>query len=114
MSDFEVDEMIASIDTNKTGLLDIEEFYAPAILPEHLTVKKRMRKVFNAIDVNRSGGVSKEEIQACLLGNIHIYEENWRSSFNIEIGESLEIEFSREEFMKFVLRFIDLNYVEYN
>lgn len=78
LSDFDFDKMFEAADTDRSGYIDITEFYAATFLPRHMISKKRLRKAFNTIDFDRRGGITRDEVRVCLLDGTHVHDSNWR------------------------------------
>jgi len=66
MSDQEVEQMFASVDTDNSGFIDYTEFVVAATNQQNLTSQEKLHAAFRMFDKDGQGTISAEEIKEVL------------------------------------------------
>ena len=105
------DTVITSIDTNRDGVIDYDEFMTAAADREKLLNTKNLKNAFKALDKNGNGKIEAEEIKGAFTnGNIDKLSfhgvdvnENFWEKLMTELDENKDGEISYEEFESHML-----------
>ena len=92
------DMLIDTMDTDKNGFIEFEEFVRASIDKEKLLTEKNLKIAFDLFDRDKSGGISCSELK-CILGgsNLQTKDVVWKSIIQ-EIDENGDGQISFEEF----------------
>jgi len=66
MSDQEVEQMFAAVDTDNSGFIDYTEFVVAATNQQNLTSQEKLQAAFKMFDKDDSGKISADEIREVL------------------------------------------------
>ena len=105
------DTVITSIDTNRDGVIDYDEFMTAAADREKLLNTTNLKNAFKALDKNGNGKIEAEEIKGAFAnGNIDKLSfhgvdvnENFWEKLMTELDENKDGEISYEEFESHML-----------
>ena len=109
------DTVIASMDTNRDGVIDYDEFMTAAADREKLLTSTNLRNAFNALDKNGNGKVDAEEIKAAFAqGSLEDQsfkgvdvKGNFWEKLMAELDANKDGEISYEEFESHMLEVIN-------
>ena len=109
------DTVIASMDTNRDGVIDYDEFMTAAADREKLLTSANLRNAFNALDKNGNGKVDAEEIKAAFAqGSLEDQsfkgvdvKGNFWEKLMAELDANKDGEISYEEFESHMLEVIN-------
>ena len=109
------DTVIASMDTNRDGVIDYDEFMTAAADREKLLTTTNLKNAFNALDKNGNGKVDAEEIKAAFAqGNLEDQsfkgvdvKSNFWEKLMAELDANKDGEISYEEFESHMLEVIN-------
>jgi calcium-dependent protein kinase len=96
INDFDI--LIDTMDTDKNGFIEFEEFVRASIDKEKLLTEKNLKLAFDRFDKDKSGGISSNELK-CILGGSNLQTKDivWKSIIQ-EIDENGDGQISFEEF----------------
>ena len=96
INDFDI--LIDTMDTDKNGFIEFEEFVRASIDKEKLLTEKNLKLAFDRFDKDKSGGISSNELK-CILGSSNLQTKDivWKSIIQ-EIDENGDGQISFEEF----------------
>ena len=109
------DTVIASMDTNRDGVIDYDEFMTAAADREKLLTTTNLKNAFKALDKNGNGKVDAEEIKAAFAqGNLEdqsfkgvdVKGDFWEKLM-AELDANKDGEISYEEFESHMLEVIN-------
>lgn len=98
MTDEEVENMFAAVDTDHSGFIDYSEFVVAAINEKKLITQDRLRAAFNMFDKDGSGLISADEIKSALGFKKHL-KNTAVDMIMKEVDENNDGEISYDEFV---------------
>lgn len=93
----EVEGMIATVDTNKNGMVDFSEFFS--LLLSHVK-EEELRKAFQAYDTDGSGKISRRELAAFFMKHDSKLSDAEVSDLMADLDANKDGEIDFEEFRK--------------
>ena len=106
MSEAEIDQLIARVDSNKNKGIDYTEFVAAAIDKQKMLSEERILKCFKFFDSDNSGRISVEEFKRVFQGHNNVKDEVWRSLVK-EVDENGDGEIDFSEFKNMLCRLLE-------
>ena len=102
ISETEISHLIKSIDTNKDGNIDFDEFvhaFSAIASMEELIQKSRLHIIFNSIDTDNGGNLEFEEIKQLFVNEqVHIGDDTLRRVIaRIDTNNDEKIDFAEFE-----------------
>lgn len=67
MNESEIDTLVKNLDTDGNGQIDFKEFVGAVMLERRDSLKASLRKAFDAIDSDKSGFLSVQEVTSAIL-----------------------------------------------
>ena len=100
MSDEEVEQMFAAVDTDKSGFIDYSEFVVAAMNENQLTTNEKLAAAFKMFDKDGSGVISPDEIKEVLsFGGTNALNTDTLNAIVKQVDENGDGEISFEEFV---------------
>jgi len=93
-----------SIDVDRSGSIDYNEFLAATIDKDKLTSKQNLEVAFKTFDRDGSGKISLSEIK-CIFDNSKVKDDKIFESMLKEADDNDDGEISLEEFKTLMLKF---------
>lgn len=93
-----------SIDVDRSGSIDYNEFLAATIDKDKLTSKQNLEVAFKAFDRDGSGKINLSEIK-CIFDNSKVKDDKIFESMLSEADDNDDGEISLEEFKALMLKF---------
>lgn len=95
-----------SIDVDRNGTIDYNEFLAATIDKDKITSKQNLELAFKAFDRDGSGKINLNEIK-CIFDNPNIKDDKIFESILTEADDNNDGEISLEEFKALMLKFFN-------
>ena len=111
MSESEMDQVLALVDTDNSGLIGFDEFLMTAVAPEDLLTNEAMRQAFIIFDEDGGNSISVEEIMGELNDRgWHIPIATWKLVFQMDPNKELDTdkEYSQNKFEEILHRIFRL------
>ena len=85
MTYYEIDNILAMVDQDKTGNVTFDEFLMPAIEPRMLLLdSEKCYKIIVAFDKNKRGGIMLSELENGLKPKLPVKEYIWRKVMKLD------------------------------
>ncbi|KAF8821295.1 calcium-dependent protein kinase CDPK3 [Cardiosporidium cionae] len=100
--EYELDQILESIDFDNNGAIDYSEFLTVAMDRSRLLSRERLERAFKMFDVDNSGKISSAEL-ATLFGVTDIKSDTWNDILNgVDQNKDGEIDF--DEFQQMLMK----------
>lgn len=105
VSEEEIDDMFAKVDTDGSGFIDYSEFVVSAISAKIMTGREKLKAVFQTFDKDNGGTISKSEIRELFsVGQNKKLDPKLVDEIMQEIDENGDGEVSWDEFTNMMLK----------